>query len=113
MHDRPAIYVASRASVPARGAMWRDLRQRGVLITSTWIDKNGEGATLDQSEQWARIASEVTSSDHLILYVEENDFPLKGAFVEIGMALGANIPVSVVAPCLGRPTRRDCRPFGS
>ena len=53
------IYVASRASVPARGAMWRRLRSEGWPIVSTWIDEDGEGQTDDFSDLWERIHREV------------------------------------------------------
>lgn len=44
------IYVASRASIPERGAMWRRFRAQGVPITSSWIDEDGEGQTADFRE---------------------------------------------------------------
>lgn len=89
-------YVASRASIPARGKMWRDIRDRGGLITSTWIDEDGPGQTVSMSELWERIAEEVRSSSHLVLYVERSDLPLKGALIEVGMALAAGLEVRIV-----------------
>src|SRR5690242_3408330 len=35
---RSGFYVASRASIPERAAMWRWIRRCGVRINSTWID---------------------------------------------------------------------------
>jgi len=109
---RPCIYVASRASVPERGAMWRKLRDAGAPIISSWIDEDGPGQTQDFGELWTRIAREVTSADGLILYVEPDDFPLKGALVEVGMALAVERPVYVVAPAVKLETR-SLRPLGS
>lgn len=106
------IYVASRASIPERGKMWRDLRATGVKVNSTWIDEDGEGQTEDWSELWLRIEREVKASCALILYAEPSDFPLKGAFVEAGIALASGIPVFIVAPGVELGSY-GCRPIGS
>lgn len=106
------IYVASRASVPERGAMWRALRASGVNITSSWIDEDGPGQTADNRELWSRIQDEVGRSQVLIIYVEPDDFPLKGALVEVGMAMARNVPIGVVAPGV-ELDERSMRPLGS
>jgi hypothetical protein len=110
--EHRGIYVASRASEPARPAMWRALRDAGWPITSTWIDEAGEGQTADIGELWARIDHEVRSSAGLIVYAEADDFPLKGAYIEAGIALGAGLPVAVVMPGVALEPRSD-RPMGS
>ena len=46
---------------------------------------------------WARIGREVAASLGVVLYVEPGDLPLKGAFIECGMALALCKPVAVVA----------------
>ncbi|MBB5770837.1 hypothetical protein HNP47_000806 [Brevundimonas vesicularis] len=109
---RSGVYVASRASVPARGEMWRTLRAGGAPIISTWIDEDGEGQSHDLGELWERILREVNSAERLILYVEPDDFPLKGAFIEVGMALAAGVPVFVVSPGVALDAR-SLRPLGS
>lgn len=91
-------YIASRASVPGRAAAWRRLRDDGWKITSTWIDEAGIGESADISSLWVRIAAEIERSERLILYVEPADFPLKGALVEVGIAIAHLIPIRVVAP---------------
>lgn len=105
------IYVASRASVPARPQMWRSLRVQGWPIVSTWIDEAGEGETGDFTELWQRIHDEIAASCGVILYAEKADFPLKGAFIECGIALGMGKPVAVVLkfPLMDR----SMRPLGS
>ncbi len=108
----PTIYVASRASVPERPAMWRALRAEGALIVSSWIDESGQGETADFSELWERIESEIRSAERLVLYVEAEDFPLKGALVEVGIAIGQGKPVWVVAPGVELNVR-DLKPLGS
>lgn len=110
--QRKGIYVASRASVPARGSMWRALRSKGHQIISTWIDEDGEGQTEDWGELWERIRKEVTGAEKLVLYAETSDFPLKGAYVEIGMALAAGVPVVCVLPGVELEAR-SFRPVGS
>lgn len=92
-------YIASRASLPERSAAWRRLRDvDGWKITSTWIDEAGAGQTPDLGALWLRIETEVAASERLVLYVEPEDFPLKGALIEVGMALAHRIPIRVVAP---------------
>jgi hypothetical protein len=111
---RRPIYVASRASLPERPAMWRKLRDaHGWNITSTWIDEAGEGETAAFDELWLRIEREIQRSRGLILFAERDDFPLKGALIEVGMAIGMQKPVAV---CLGgKPflEPRSLRPVGS
>lgn len=106
-------YIASRASIPERSARWRRLRDEdGWKVTSSWIDEAGAGETSDLGSLWERIAAEVARSERLVLYVEPGDFPLKGALIEVGMALAHLVPIYVVAPgVVLEPT--SFRPIGS
>lgn len=106
------IYAASRASIAARGSMWRTLRAAGAPIISSWIDEDGEGETGSFAELWTRIEAEIRSCSRLVLYVEPEDFPLKGALVEVGMALALGKPVVVVSPGVELEPR-SMRPIGS
>lgn len=106
------FYVASRASIPERAVMWRRFRERGVLITSTWIDEDGEGQTEDFIGLWERIQGEIQECDVLVLYAESNDFPLKGALIEVGIALGLRRSVVVCLPGVSLE-HRSMRPVGS
>ena len=110
--SRRGIYVASRATVPARVKLWRDFRADGWPIISTWIDGDVDGADGDFGELWTRIQREVTGAAALILYVEPEDLPLKGAYVEVGMALAAGVPVYVHIPGIVLEPR-SMRPLGS
>lgn len=106
------VYVASRASLPERPAMWRALRDGGVNIVSSWIDEAGPGETSNLSELWLRIEREVKASDVVILYAETDDFPLKGAYHEAAFAMASGIPVIVVLPGVDLDPR-SYRPIGS
>ena len=108
----PGLYVASRASVPQGGAMWRRLRAQGWPILSSWIDEDGEGQTVDFSDLWMRAEREIAAAVGLVMYVEPDDFPLKGALIEVGMALGMGRPIYVVAPGVLLEARSG-RPLGS
>lgn len=101
------LYVASRASVSARGVMWRALRASGVPISSSWIDEDGPGETPCMGALWERIEDEVNESTGLVLYLERSDLPLKGALVEVGMAIAGRIPIAVVAPDIDPNDRRS------
>lgn len=106
------IYVASRASIPERSAMWRAYRADGVPIVSTWIDEAGEGETACYVDLWDRITSEISGSAALILYAEPNDFPLKGALIEVGIAIGMCKPIIACLPRV-QLTGDTLRPVGS
>lgn len=106
------VYVASRASVPERPEMWRRLRENGMPITSTWIDEAGEGETHSLCDLWQRIRDEILASDGLILYAKAEDFPLKGALVEVGIAIGMRKPIAIVLDGFS-PEGRNMRPIGS
>lgn len=106
------IYVASRASVPARSAMWRALRSEGWPIISTWIDEAGEGETADFGDLWWRITTEIFMAEKLVLYAESSDFPLKGALIEAGIAIGLGKPVVVCLPGIVLH-ERSMAPIGS
>jgi hypothetical protein len=106
------IYAASRASIPERPQMWRNLRDHGgYKIISSWIDEAGEGETASFADLWTRVDREIDYCTRLVLYVEPGDFPLKGALIEVGMALGRGKPVYVVAP--GVVVEPNYRPLGS
>lgn len=103
------LYVASRASIPERSAMWRTARFAGWPILSTWIDEAGEGETECNAELWTRIHAEISAAHALVLYAEPDDFPLKGALIEAGIAIGMNkaivccLPGVVLHPHTARP----------
>lgn len=108
------LYGASRATVQ-HATMWKRLRDLYHWpITSTWIDDIATEVTpiTELSDMWNRIDDEVYDATDLILYVRKEDFPLKGALVEVGMALANGAKVYVVVndvelePC-------TCKPLGS
>jgi len=112
LHNLPAIYGASRASIPERPKMWKQLKEEGANIISSWINESRVGETLNFSELWTRIVTEIILCDRLILYVEKTDFPLKGALVEVGIALGLGKPVFIVCNDITL-SNRDLKPLGS
>ncbi len=87
------IYVASR---PRHIDMWQQQRNAGIPIISTWIDKNRDREMLNLAKLWLDAEHEVVNAERLVLFVEKQDFPLKGVFVEIGMALAAKVPIYLV-----------------
>lgn len=88
------IYVASKTR---HATMWRAYRAKYPIISS-WIDEAEAGQTADFGELWVRIKKEIRRSKALILYVEPDDaVTLKGALIEVGMALECDIPVIVCA----------------
>lgn len=106
---KKGTYIASRASIPERALAWRKLREEGYIIVSTWID---EVVATDLSFLWTRIEEEIESAERLVLYVEPDDFPLKGTLVEAGMALAKKVPIYIVAPNVSIE-EKTFRPIGS
>lgn len=103
------IYVASRVH------HWKLWQQQSLIfpIISSWINEPGEGDTPDMGALWdEQIVNEVRASKALIIYVEPQDFPLKGAFIEVGMAMAYGKPIILCAPGVV-VEGRSCRPIGS
>lgn len=110
MNEFSKVYVASRASNPARSEMWRQLKKEGANIVSSWIEQ--VGPIKCYKSLWDRITAEVNMAQYLVLYVEPEDLPLKGAFVEAGMALALGKRVIIVAPHV-EINPQDYNPIGS
>lgn len=91
--NSPAIYTASKTK---HAHLWRDLRSKGHRITSTWIDEAEPGQTKDMGELWSRIDEEVLMADALLIYRATPDEVLKGAYVELGMAVSNRVPIFAV-----------------
>lgn len=91
---------------------WRELRDSGVDIISTWIDKAGPGEIENFADLWIKIEAEIQSASCLIFYTRNEDFPFKGALVEVGMALSHRTPVFVVLNDV-EPAGETMRPLGS
>ena len=90
MNER--IYISSKMYWAPE---WRELRHAGWPIISTWIDEAGVGETASFSDLWNRCINEASSATGLILVGMQGD-TLKGALIEVGAALAANIPVAMV-----------------
>lgn len=84
------LYIASKLKHAQR---WRDLREvrnkENFEFVCSWIDGGEEeGRPTSYAEMWERYAKEIRDCDVMIVYVEPGEV-LKGALVEMGIALGA------------------------
>lgn len=102
------IYVASRVH---HAQMWKRLRLEYPIV-STWIDEAGPGETKDFDDLWERIRKEIASARAFVLYAVAQDFPLKGALIEAGMAVALEKPVYVALEGVELEPR-SMRPIGS
>ena len=103
-------YVCSRVK---HAPYWIALREKGISIVSSWIDEAGDNETEDFGELWKRIESEIYSDcNALLMMVYPEDFPLKGALVEVGIALAYNKKIYIYAPNVILEGR-TFRPLGS
>lgn len=90
------IYVASKTKHAYR---WKALRDWGYNIISTWIDEAGEGQSADLNDLQQRCINESLACDLMIVYAEKEDY-LKGAFIEMGVALSANKRIYLIGEVL-------------
>lgn len=95
LNDKPIrIYIASKAR---HGAEWQKLRDKGLPISSSWIDEYRIGDTADYTDLWKRCVVEASECDALIIVQFHNEEEiLKGALVEAGAALAHGKPVYAV-----------------
>lgn len=109
---RRGFYIASRTH---HAEKWRNLKAFGAPIISRWhslVEEDGtDHALSDLGRLWCDINEDITQAAGLLLYVEPDDFPLRGAFVEVGMALTQGIPIAIFAP--GVSFDSHGRPLGS
>ena len=89
------IYTASKC---IHAALWRTLRDTGYQITSTWIDEAGQGESNNYSELATRCLDDITKADLLLLYCNPGEI-LKGALIEVGVALAQGKRVLCVGTC--------------
>lgn len=88
----PTIYVASRTR---HAPHWREMRAAGWPIISSWIDESEPGQSGDPADLWCRVVDEIKASAGVVLLAMPDDV-LTGALVEVGIALGAGLPVVIV-----------------
>lgn len=92
------IYIASKA---CHRPLWREFREAGHNIISRWIDvpdkysEDPEG--LDFTQLWQWCVEDVISCDALVCHVEPGEV-LKGAILEVGVALAHNKRVILLGP---------------
>lgn len=86
------IYIASKTK---HAELWRFLRLVGWPISCTWIDESESGQTSDFNNLWNRCITEVKQAELLIIYKEPEDI-LKGAWIELGVALAEGIEVAAI-----------------
>lgn len=80
------IYIASKTIHAAR---WRQFRDDGIPIISTWIDEAGSGQSASLQSLWSRCIDEAMSCTILVAYRANEEEVLKGGFIEVGAALAA------------------------
>jgi hypothetical protein len=86
------IYIASRTR---HADKWREARETGVPIISTWIDEAGPGETSDYPDLWTRCTNEAKTAKAVVVFCEGGE-TLKGALIEAGAALGQGVPIFTV-----------------
>lgn len=100
---RYPIYVASKIE---HFGMWKELRRKwkphNIDIVSTWIDKI-DPATGDKHKHplhlaadWIENIRDLTACKTVVCYAEETTQMLRGALVEVGVAIGQHKPVIIV-----------------
>jgi hypothetical protein len=95
MTTGPSIYTASK---PRHAAMWRDLRdQQGYNVIATWIDYENDEAVQDWEKLWVDCFNEARAAAVTLVYLEAGD-QLRGAYVEMGVAMASGALVFIANP---------------
>lgn len=108
------IYGASKTQ---HAPLWEQMHRKGVDLVSNWHAPEVMKTYADDDPAllavlWMRIYHEIGVANCLVLYVTPDDkTPLKGALVEVGMALAMGKPIHVVRP--GVKLGEFFRPLGS
>ena len=84
-------YVASKTKYVE---LWKDLRDEGLPIISTWIDEAGQEETKCQKESFAKFSTEIQDCSLFILFAMDEDI-MKGSYIELGIAMSHNKPVII------------------
>lgn len=91
------IYIASKT---IHADSWISLRDDAdVNIISTWIDEAAPGGSIDLPDLARRCINEAANADAMIVYRHPDEY-LKGAFIEMGVALANKKPIYLVGPVL-------------
>ena len=82
--------------------MWRKLQQEvpHVFFNARWIKRAEKESDLkedDFRDLWKECQQDIHDADVLLVYAEDGDH-LKGALVEVGMALSRTVKVILVTP---------------
>lgn len=93
------VYPSSKVR---HAPMWRRLQQEvpHVFFNARWIKRAESQEEMDSyelAELWRECQQDVKDADLLLIYAEDGD-QLKGAFVEVGMALAYGVKVMFVTP---------------
>ncbi len=89
------VFVATGYHQKADAALLMgELRARNLTISCDWT----VASTLSIEAMAARDVEAVRTSDVLVALMTVADYEYKGTFTEIGMAIGAGVPVVVVSP---------------
>jgi nucleoside 2-deoxyribosyltransferase len=88
------------ASMMHHGRMWREIceNRSDVIFHARWLKmhKQGHEETPENAAKfWPMNVADIKASDGLIAYAEKDD-RLRGALVEVGIALNSNIFVFVI-----------------
>lgn len=89
---KQGIYVTSKVKY---ASSWKEYRDQGYPIISTWIDYEGSNEPNDLRDLWNNLLSECASCAVLVANIEGED-KLKGGLFEIGAALASGARVLFV-----------------
>lgn len=102
-NNMPSFYLACKITEREKiRQVAAALEKEGHTITAKWWDfeqKSPEERSLEESVQvgLAEING-IRNSDMLICFITDPAYPYKGTLCEVGVALGAGVPVVVVVP---------------
>lgn len=90
------IYVASKVKWRYLWHSWRRNIPSNVQINARWLDVYDVTGDAGCAELWQTIVEDVRDCDALIVLRADGDEQLKGAYIEIGIALALGKPILAV-----------------
>ena len=91
----PVVYISSRYY---HAPVWQQWRDAGVPLRSSWIDSLGDESPAGLRQQWEQNVEDIRQATGIVLYCQPGEV-LKGALVEVGIALSFSKTIACVGLC--------------
>jgi nucleoside 2-deoxyribosyltransferase len=85
------------------------LQEMGYQITHNWTKNESITRSPEELSKFAELdVNGVLHADVVLVYMTDKDYPYRGTFTEIGVALGSNKQILIVCPDKDSYCRTNC-----